>query len=371
MANIVDYIKWRGDIPFSASALNEVDAALFCLISYWDMDGVVSDKLDETITLKELCNSDILVKLPYYCSEEDRTIKELLKYSERFSEVKISKYINNVDTERQIQFSAVTFSFDKKSTFVAYRGTDDSLVGWKECMDLAYSEEVEGQKEAVNYLADVVKKTKGSIYIGGHSKGGNLAVFAGAFSSGKVNNRIQAVYNFDGPGFNSEVIQKENFKTIEYRIHTFVPQDSLVGMLLAHKEPYQVVLSKGSNGFSQHYLAAWEVEGKKFMYRDKLTFGGESASDAIKDWIDGMSFEEKRQFIEVLYGLVDEYKTVGKLFTVKSMYKVMMEYRNIDSDKKRVVYDAIGVLKKSMFNEVKETIGEVKKKTIDKITIFN
>ena len=143
MANIVDDIKWRGDIPFSASALNEVDAALFCLISYWDMDGVVSDKLDETITLKELCNSDILVKLPYYCSEEDRTIKELLKYSERFSEVKISKYINNVDTERQIQFSAVTFSFDKKSTFVAYRGTDDSLVGWKECMDLAYSEEVE------------------------------------------------------------------------------------------------------------------------------------------------------------------------------------------------------------------------------------
>jgi len=369
MSNIIDYLEWRGDIPFSVSPLNEIDAAIFCQISYWNMDGIVSDKLNETITIKELCNSNVLDELPSYCTEGDREMKELIKDCERFSNIKLSKYVNHIDIEKQVQFSAVTFTLDNNITYVVYRGTDNTLVGWKECMDLAYSMEVEGQKEAIEYLNEVANETDGDIFVAGHSKGGNLAVYATSFSSLEADSRIKAIYDFDGPGFNSEVIQKEDFKKIEDRVCTFVPQDSVVGMLLTHNEPYQVISSTASNGFSQHYLFSWEVKRNKYIYRDKLTFGGASTNDAIKDWIDGMTFEEKRNFVEVLYDLVDKYGTVDNLFTAKNLYNVMEEYKTIEPEKKSVVEGAIAVLKKSMLNEVMDTLEEVKKKTIDKLKI--
>ena len=248
MANLIDYVKWRGDLPFDMFPLCEIDAAILSQVAYWNMDGIVPEDPKETMSMTALCQSAVLEELPPYCSEEDRTLKELLGTAERFKDLTLSGFVNEIDPEQETQFAAVTFSFGKKKQFVAFRGTDDSLAGWKECMDLAYYEEVKAQQKAVRYLEQIAAVTRGELYIGGHSKGGNLAVYAGAFCPDKINHRIMAIYNFDGPGFNQKVLEKDLFKKNQYRVHTFLPQDSLVGMLLIHQEAYQVVHSNASNG---------------------------------------------------------------------------------------------------------------------------
>ena len=370
-ANLIDYLKWRGDLSFEQSPFCEVDAAILCQIVYWNMEGIVSADSREQMKLFDLCRSSVLDELPPYCEEEDRALKELLPSTLRFQDVLISGFVNEIDPEQDTQFSAVWFSLNKKRQFIAFRGTDDSLAGWKECMDLAYYEEVTAQRKAVRYLEKIASETKGDLYVGGHSKGGNLAVYAGAFCQDKINRRIMAIYNFDGPGFNQKVLEKDQFRKHQYRVHTFVPQDSLVGMLLIHQEPYQVVHSSASNGISEHQLLTWECEAKAFSYADKLTEAGENICETIREWIDSMSYEERGQFIAILYDLVDDYKTVGQLFTVKNLYKVMLEYRAMDKDNKKFVEDAVGTLRRSLIDDmidgVKDTYQDMKEKVTDKI----
>ena len=375
MANLIDYIKWRGDLSFDSFPLNEIDAAILCQVVYWNMEGIVSSDLKQPISITALCQSNVLEELPPYCSEGDRVLKELLPVSLRYKDISLSGFVNEIDPEQDTQFAAVTFFLGNKKRFVAFRGTDDSLAGWKECMDLAYYEEVKAQQKAVHYLEQVASITRGELYIGGHSKGGNLAVYAGAFCQDKVNRRICAIYNYDGPGFNQKVLEKDEFRKNQYRVHTFVPQDSLVGMLLIHQEAYQVVHSNARNGFAQHHLLTWACGPKQFIYAEKLTEAGENTCETIREWLDSMSYEEKQHFIEVVYDLVDEYRTVGQLFTVKNLYKVMQEYRGMDKDRRKFVADAVGVLRKSMIDDmiddviddVKDTYQGVKEKVTDKI----
>ncbi|MBR5930405.1 MAG: DUF2974 domain-containing protein [Lachnospiraceae bacterium] len=367
MANIIDYVKWRGDLPFAVSPACELDAALFSQLSYWNMDDIVPTDLAENMTIRDLCESHVLEKLPPYCSESDLILKELLKKSDRFSGVLVSKYVNEIDPEKETQFSAVTFTISRRMHYIVFRGTDNTLTGWKECMNLSFDEEIEGQRKAVAYLQETAQRTRGDLYVTGHSKGGNLAVYASAFSAETLNDRIRAIYNFDGPGFNDKVIEKDRFQRVRFRTHTFVPQDSLVGMLLTHKEPYQVIYSTASNGMSQHDLYTWECNAKHFVYADKLTSSGENTYEIIREWLDALSFEEKRQFVEVVYDLVDEYHTVGKLFTFKSFYKVMQEYRGLDDEKKKIVSDTVAALRRSVFGEVKDTYQEVREKVTEKV----
>lgn len=371
MANLIDYIKWRGDLSFDNYPLNEIDAAIFCQIVYWNMEGIVSRDLKQSISIADLCQSSVLEELPSYCSEEDRMIKEFLPSALRFRDISLSGFVNEIEPEQETQFAAVTFGIGKKKYFVAFRGTDDSLAGWKECMNLAYYDQVKAQQKALHYLEQAAATLRGEFYIGGHSKGGNLAVYAGAFCSNKMDRRILGIYNFDGPGFNQKVLEKEEFRNNQYRVHTFVPQDSLVGMLLIHQEAYQVVYSNARNGISQHHLFTWDCGPKQFIYAEKLTEAGENVCETIREWLDSMTYEDKQDFIEVLYDLVDEYRTVGQLFTVKNLYKVMMEYRGLDKDRKRIVADVVGILKKSliddMLDDVKDTYQEMKEKVTDKI----
>lgn len=362
MANFIDYLKWRGDITFDMVAFNVVDAMILCELSYYDYKGLVpSDFSAEKVLLKDICKPRVLDPLPNYCTEEDLVLLDLIKDCPRFSDIHVCGFVNNVNRKENIQFSAITYYLGKKQTFVAFRGTDDSLIGWKENMDLAYNEVVPAQKEALNYLKEAASSCHGQIFVGGHSKGGNLAVYASAFSGKRVNKRIEAVYNFDGPGFNEKVIQDERFLEIAKKTHTFVPQDSIIGLLLQHKEEYSVIHSTASNGASQHHLFTWEVTKDDFIREEKITKSGENYRENISEWINSMSYEEKQEFIEVVYGLVDDYKTTGELFTVKNIWGVIKEYRAMSDDDKHIVTGAIGDLKNTIVDNVKEKIDKISK----------
>ncbi len=359
MANFIDYLNWRGDITFDMVPFNVVDAMILCELSYYNYDGLVSSDFEEKVLLKDICVKQVLDPLPNYCTKEDLILLEMIRDSARFADVPVSGFVNKVDEAANMQFSAITFFPEKRKTFVAFRGTDDSLVGWKENMDLAYNDFVPSQKEAVLYLKEAAASCHGQILVGGHSKGGNLAIYGSAFSGKRVGKRIEAVYNFDGPGFNDKVIQDERFIDIAAKTHTFVPQDSIIGLLLKHKEKYSVIHSTASNGASQHHLYTWEVTRDNFIREEKITKSGENYRENISEWINSMTYEEKQEFIKVVYDLVDDYKTTGELFTLKNIWGVIKEYRAMSDDDKHIVTGAFGDLKDTIIDNVKEKIDKI------------
>ena len=119
----------------------------------------------------------------------------------RFGSIELHDYINSVDTKTQTQFGAITFSLDKNNHYVAFRGTDNTIVGWKEDLNLAVQQEVPAQKRATSYLSDIASKYSGKLIVGGHSKGGNLALYSVFKAEKSIKDRIEKRVGFDGPGF--------------------------------------------------------------------------------------------------------------------------------------------------------------------------
>ena len=359
MFTITDYVRWRGDIPFSVAPFNTVDALILCELTYFNFDNYVPGAFDaEPVTVAKACEGDVLVPLPNYCTEEDLVMQELMKSSVRFGNIPIIGFRNEIDEERNMQFCAMTFLVDKKTNVVAFRGTDNSLVGWKENMDLAYHDVVPAQTEAVKYLKEAAAAVRGPIYVCGHSKGGNLAVYSSAFCPKKIKARIKQVYNFDGPGFNEVVIENEHFLDITDRVKTFVPQDSLIGLLLEHKEEYNVIHSLESNGFTQHDLSTWCVTPFDIVREEKITKSGENNRENISEWIASMTREEKEAFVKVLYELVDDYKTTDELFSAKNLPKILKEYQSLPEENRKAVTGAVGNLKDTILGNIKERYGE-------------
>ena len=359
MFTITDYVRWRGDIPFTVAPFNTVDALVLSELTYYNFDRYVPGEFSAPpVTVASACEGDILVPLPNYCTEEDLVLQELMKTSKRFGTIQMTGFRNDIDEERNMQFCAVTFLVDKKTNVIAFRGTDNSLVGWKENMDLAYHDEVPAQKEAVNYLKEAAEAVRGPLYVCGHSKGGNLAVYSSAFCPKKIKTRIKQIFNFDGPGFNEVVIKDDHFSDITDRVKTFVPQDSLIGLLLEHKEEYHVIHSTESNGFTQHHLSTWCVTPTDIVREEKITKAGENNRENISEWIASMTREEKETLIQVLYDLVDDYKTTDALFSAKNLRKVLKEYHALPEENRKVVTGAVGSLKDTILGNIKEHYEE-------------
>lgn len=359
MNNLIDYVKWRGDLSFKAAPFCVPDAMIFCELSYCNFDGIVPGSFDgEPVYIRDIKAEDVLEPLPNYCTNADYMLVDMLSKTPRYADMKLMGFVNDIDEEEGKQFSAVTIEIDKDDHFIAFRGTDDTLVGWKENMDLAYHDEVPSQRAAVNYIGYAAKNTKKNLIIGGHSKGGNLAVYGAAFCDKRHKKRIRAVYNFDGPGFNEKVIEKENFKTIEPFAHTFVPQNSVIGILLDHKEKYNIIRSSKTSGMNEHDMFTWEIERDHLTDEQEFAFFGEAGEASLNEWIDRMSFEEKEKFIEVLYGLVSEYKTTDNLFSVKNIIPLVTAYRSLSEDKKKAVGDAMGDFKDAVMGYVSEKFSD-------------
>lgn len=200
----------------------------------------------------------------------DVDLLKLLAENRRYRNMKLTYYVNQIENESQMQFSAVTVQISKKLHFVSYRGTDNTLVGWKEDFNMSFTCPVPAQKSAVEYLEQVASKTTGELILGGHSKGGNLAVYAAAFCKQALQGRIATVYNFDGPGFSQKVIKAEGYINICNKVTTYVPQSSIVGMLLEHEEKYTIIHSN-QLGIMQHDIYSWMVERNHLVTLREIT----------------------------------------------------------------------------------------------------
>ena len=308
---MLDYIRWRGDLDFSQSPFNPVDNIILSQFSYLPLDGIVPgpDENGEInigivakIFGKKLQKNVSRIKQAILC-KDDPALLQAMGSSRRFGNCRVRGYVNLIDTDRELQFSAVCVITGDNSCFVSYRGTDITLVGWKEDFNMSFNEAVPAQLEAVDYLEKMAKKIRGPLRVGGHSKGGNLAIYAASYCSKKTRARITDVFSNDAPGFHQKVITSDGFAEIKKRIHSFVPQASVVGMLLEHGNDYSVVRST-QIGLMQHELYSWEVMRDNMIHVDSVTQGSRFVGNVLREWIGGLDNSRREQFMEALYTIL-------------------------------------------------------------------
>ena len=347
MANVFDYLDWRGDLTLDLVPLCDVDAVVLSRLSYLPLDGLVPP---EGAPVGALMRQLLTSKPPLLLPEDGRFIPALAA-SQRFCEMRIMDYVNQIDLESQTQFAAITVALGDGRHFVAFRGTDGTLVGWKEDFNMAFTCPVPAQRSALAYLEAVAGEVSGPLLLGGHSKGGNLAVYAAAFCPPALEERILAAYNFDGPGFDESVLQTEGYRRVCHKVSTFVPQSSIVGMLLGHEEKYTIVHSTQTNGILQHSVYTWEVLRDRFSQLETVTSSSRFIDFTLKEWISRMDSHQREAFIDTMYAILTQNnaKTLGELsespFSTARL--VLTSVRHLDEPTRKTVTGAMVALIRS------------------------
>lgn len=353
MSNIFDYLLWRGDLSFSAAPFNEVDNLILSMLSFIEYRDIVPGKLLGTPVRLSEClrryeknfptGEDFGVIIP----AETTDLFRQAALSARFSEIYAAYYINKTSdgSGDPLQFAAITYILPDNSVFIAFRGTDDSLVGWREDFNLSFTCPIRSQELAAAYVADVASVYRGDIRIGGHSKGGNLSVYAAAFVPPYVQQRIVTAYSNDGPGFLPHVLETAEYRAIADRVITFVPQSSVIGMLLEHDGEYRVIDSTIHNGLFQHDPFSWSVSGPKFLHREGLSKQGQRHDQVLRSWLSKLDSEERRRFTETLFGVLESTgaKTVSDLTEgrLNSIGVILRTFGNLDRETREQVFNFI------------------------------
>lgn len=353
MSNVCEYVKWRGDLTLKQSKFNEIDALILTRLSYFPFDQLI--KPNEEATVEELSKrfekaDKSTMKILW---EDDNELFPLMGKSERFGKMSVTQYVNKINAEQEKQFSATTVILPDNTIFVTYRGTDATIVGWKEDFNMCFKSHIASQKDAVEYLNMVSKKYKRLIRIGGHSKGGNLAVYAAMFTNSKVKKRIINIYNNDGPGFDDEIIKTKEYKEILPKVHTYIPQSSVIGRLLNHEEKYTVVQSI-QKGIMQHDLYSWQLEGKEFICLEKVTNGSEIFDKTLKEWLINITPEQRGIVIDTAFDILNttevEYFSELKKNWFLNIRLMLGRYKNLDDESKKVISEIVQKLVSTVKN---------------------
>lgn len=368
MGNIMDYLDWRGDIPFSNDPFHEVDNLVLTQLAYVDFEGIVpGPESEDWVSIEE---ADQAYWRTHTVKEvlEERTLFHLapllltkLKNSPRYAGMRLSRYTNTVLAQESEQMSAITFRLKDGMTYVAFRGTDDSITGWKEDFNLTFMEESPGQNKAARYLSQLPLSQGEELYVGGHSKGGNFAVYASAFCDEAVRKRISRVYTNDGPGFLESVTRKPGYQEILPRIISIIPEESVIGLLLDSGYPYTVIKSS-KKGLWQHDAMSWEVMRNRFLKAVSTTKRSVLMEKTMERWISGLTFEERKRFFDTVFAVIESSgkDTVSALQTLslKSTFEMMNKYQNLDNQDKSRVRDVLQQLVKAGAEVLKQDITE-------------
>lgn len=307
MGTIIDYVKEYGCYTFEEKPLNEVDSLILSQFSYLKFDGLVPGLSEhkKAVSIGYLNQHEEKDKLfaDKRFAEHNYALFTAMCNSFRFGKMRMNYYVNEIDLEKEVQFSAITFYLGKGCTYVAYRGTDETIVGWKEDFNMAFLAPVPGQLRSVAYMKKMAWRIRGRFYVGGHSKGGNLAVYAAMNCPPRLQKRMVEVYSHDGPGFRPEILESADFERIQEKVHKIVPHSSMVGMLLQSQENHTIIEST-SYGLLQHDPFTWIVEKDRFKEVDKIYESRLFMDKTLNEWILSMDEEEIQFFVDTLYQII-------------------------------------------------------------------
>lgn len=369
MANVFDYLRWRGDISFETSPLCEIDALIFCEISYIFFEGIVPEEgeislSDAAALFFERNGNEGQITLGEIVPHEIVGLFKLAAETRRFADVRLTRFVNIVNEQTVEQFSALCFLPTAESIFVAYRGTDDTIAGWREDFRMAYLTPVPAQERARDYLRRVTENGR-RIYIGGHSKGGNLALWAGLTASPDLRERIEKVYNFDGPGFLDDVWASREYDNIADKISTVIPTGSIVGMLLKYDSKYRVTKSSAKNYLYQHDALTWEVLGTGFVCDEDVAPEVKSANELVRRWILAMEPAEREAFVEGFFDILcsANVKTLTELSENRAA--VIKAFSNIDPETRQAIMTGVRLFLGERRSSVTEQIRAMFRKKED------
>ena len=301
--NVFGYLA-RSFKTFAKRPLTDVDSLVLSCLSYFHYQGDAV-RSREGVLVGDLFCAEHLDAMAHGLWDAEGLVRllALVSASPRFRDVRVSEYVDDFDVAAEKQFSACVLRLPDGDAYVSYRGTDNTLVGWKEDFNMAFETGVPSQYAAIDYLERVAPGIEGRIFLGGHSKGGNLAVCAAARCSAEVAARLGRVFSHDGPGFTEEALADELWKERSGLVSKTVPRSSVIGMLFERQEDYAVVES-ATMGLTQHDPFSWVVEGEDFVRCDDLGRGASFVDKGLNEWISSMTREEREGFVETLFSVL-------------------------------------------------------------------
>ena len=305
---LFDYLKWRNDVSLRAAPFNEIDNVLLSYLAYADFGELLQEekrRVSIETCFKRFCKKHDLanVRESKLFIERAPLLLEDMVCGARFRGTKVVHFREVFDKEKVQQFAALVFLLPDGTKYVSFRGTDLSITGWKEDFLMSFTAETEGAKEAVSYLNEVAACVEGDLILGGHSKGGNFAMFAAAFAEDAVKERIRKVYNNDGPGFREEIVRSAAYRELLPKITNIVPQTSIIGRLLSNEAAHTVVKSTAA-GIFQHDVTTWEVTKDKFVRAEPDAFS-DFVEKSLGTWLETMDDEARKSLVETVFSMIE------------------------------------------------------------------
>ena len=367
MKNMLDYIKEFGHVSFEERAFSEIDALVLTELEYLPLEKVVpSDENGENfVTVKEIAEymqehkQELFDENPMMITQERHEVSQVIADAPRFQSLKFFGVVSEWDKDTTKQFAAVTVEVEPSVRLVVFRGTDETLIGWKEDFLMTYSPLVAAQTDAKEYLAKQASLWDGDLMISGHSKGGNLAIYAAATQEEDVQLRIVDIFCFDSPGLYRSVLETKGYQNIVPLAMRYIPQDSLVGLMLESEVPY-VIVKSNATGAMQHSAMTWEIEDGQFIKMEKLTKNSQLNDQTFKKWTESVSDEELELFWNVFFELLF---SVG-IDTVNDLYGEFMHYvqeflkaaGNMDEEKRELLTRIALLLVSTRFEVWKDSL---------------
>ena len=348
MADMLDYIRWRGDLPFTVSPPNEVDAVIFSTLSYIPFRGRTVFHPEEAIPFSEAVEEFFSYPEPlnYIRAQRDLDLLKAAGESVRFGNTRITEYRPKFIKEQDTQFAGVTFLLDDGSLFVTFRGTDNTLVGWKEDLSMSFRSVIPSQALAKQYLQDVLMTHSGPVRVSGHSKGGNVAVYAVSQSAPVIRDRVLEVYNQDGPGFSAEFLEDPGYRSILPKIRTYLPQGSMIGVVLYRAEPVIIVQSH-ETGIMQHDPFSWNICGTAITRMDALNANSRFFRLTMENWLAGFDMDDRVRLVNMLYDLLTsgDVEVMDDILQPKSLINYVARLRGSELIRKYLASDLNSLLK--------------------------
>lgn len=341
MANVFDYLKWRDDLKLIK--LNEIDVLIFNKLSYFPLENIIHD--NESITISDIYKRSLNYKNFYKNKSKDHEFLKTISKSIRYKDLIINNTISKLDIEKEEQFMAITILLSSDTIFVSFRGTTEEIVAWKENFNMSYKT-VPAQIDALNYVNNLPLDKK--IYLGGHSKGGNLAMYAAIYAKDEIKNKIVKVYNFDGPGF---IKLDENYQKMKDKMINYIPSDSIVGRLLNYDHT-TVVIKSSSSGIMQHNLYSWQIEKDNFVLSN-ISNESNTIKNIIDEFLTKVDIPQRKQLIDSIYMIITSSgATKINDFNITVLKDFIFSYKNINDENKKLLMTII----KYLYNSTKDNI---------------
>lgn len=352
MAHLIDYLEKVENLTFDQEPLNILDKVCINEIGYLTYEKwLTASDLKKPINLHDFAEvKELNPDYSFMVTKERVELAEAMVRSRRFASLSLSNYRSVLDKEVEKQFAAMIFSLPELGYHqLVFRGTDDSVIGWKEDFQLTYSREIPAHRSAMTFLEDHLPNLSGHITVSGHSKGGNLALYSAVQSSTSLREKIAELLLLDSPGLMKSLLEKPSYQELKARMTVIRPQDSVVGVMLYWDRPAQLVAAEGI-GFAQHNALTWEVDlvANDFAYEDQPTELSQRLEETFQEWIETLPNQELKQVCDLVFDTIldsgiESLDDIG-IQALPQIGQMLQEFGNLSDKQKKVLQDGFNQL---------------------------